>query len=195
MVEITGFTIRKLGSLDVLKSAPRLTAAEMEFDERDGVQPLSPAEERLAHNLSQGILPAEGVDAFARALALGLPQVVVSSMDLDALTRQTAAATADREDGGAEFERPQLDGDFVAPETPDRKDACGHLGGSAGRVESRCGGQFLRPWRAFAHRGAALFADQEDMARVDLPISVLFEAPTIRKCAALIEAERTGDGG
>jgi acyl transferase domain-containing protein/thioesterase domain-containing protein/NAD(P)-dependent dehydrogenase (short-subunit alcohol dehydrogenase family) len=191
-VEIAGFTIRKLGSLDVLKSAPRPTAAEMEFDESDGVQPLSPDEERLAHNLSQGILPAEGIDAFHRALRLGLPQVVVSSMDLDALSGQTAAAAAaaDRDDG-ARFERPQLDGDFVAPETPVEKTLAGIwedlLGVSNLGVEDSffdLGGHSLIAVR--------LFSQIKRTWRVDLPISVLFEAPTIRKCAALI-TEQTGE--
>ncbi len=191
VIEVTGFTIRKLPSLDILKTAPRLTAAEMEFDDApDAAQPLSPAEERLAHNLTQGILPAEGVQAFHRALALGLPQVVVSSMDLDALTRQTAASTA--ETGVSQsFERPQLDSAYAAPETEIERRL-------AGFWEDLLGVQNVGVEDSFFDLGGhsliavRLFAMVKKTFRVEFPISVLFEAPTIRKCAALIAAE-TGE--
>lgn len=185
IVEVTGFTIRKLASLDVLKASPRLTASELEVDETH-VQPLSPAEERLAHNLSQGITPPEGVQAFARALALGVPQVVVSSMDLDALVRQTAATV---ETGpGQTFDRPQLDSDYVEPEGAIETALAGMwqdlLGVSQVGAEDSffdLGGHSLIAVR--------LFATIKKTFRTDFPISVLFEAPTIRKIAALIEAE------
>ncbi|PYG29527.1 type I polyketide synthase [Pelagimonas varians] len=190
LVEITGFTIRKLDNLDVLRAAPRLTAAEVEFDEApEAGQPLSPAEERLAHNLSQGILPAEGVDAFYRALALGAPQVVVSSMDLDALTRQTAASTAEV-DESQKFDRPQLEGDYVAPENEIERQL-------AGFWEELLGVQNVGVEDSFFDLGGhsliavRLFAKVKKAFRVDFPISVLFEAPTIRKCAALI-ADQVG---
>jgi acyl transferase domain-containing protein/thioesterase domain-containing protein/acyl carrier protein len=187
LVEISGFTIRKLESADILKATPPLSAAELAVDEGDAAQPLSPAEERLAHNLSQGILPDEGVEAFHRALHLDLRQVVISSMDLDALTRQTAAATAESTVGQS-FERPQLNSDFVAPE---------------GEIETRLAG-FWQDLLGVSNVGAEdsffdlgghsliavrLFAMVKKAFRVDFPISVLFEAPTIRKCAALIEAQ------
>ena len=187
LVEIAGFTIRRLDSADVLKTAPRLTAAELELDERDGPHPLSAAEERLAHNLSQGILPGEGVEAFRRVLALGARQVVVSSMDLDALTRQTAGAVVET-GAGQSFDRPQLESDFVAPE---------------GEIEDRLAGfwqdllgvQNVGVEDSFFDLGGhsliavRLFAMVKKAFRVDFPISVLFEAPTIRSCAALIEAQ------
>ncbi|MDU8910810.1 type I polyketide synthase [Aestuariicoccus sp. MJ-SS9] len=192
-VEIAGFTIRKLADSAALTAAPRLTAAEVELVDATGsAQPLSPAEERLAHNLSQGILPAEGVDAFRRALALGQPQVVVSSMDLDQLTRQTAASSVQA--GAAQkFDRPQLDGDYVAPETDIERTL-------AGFWEDLLGVQNVGVEDSFFDLGGhsliavRLFSMVKKAYRVDFPISVLFEAPTIRKCAALI-AEQTGHTG
>ncbi|ETA49713.2 polyketide synthase [Rhodobacteraceae bacterium PD-2] len=187
LVEVKGFTIRKLASTDILRATPALTAAEIEVDGSDATQPLSPAEERLAHNLSQGIRPEEGPEAFARALALGLPQVVVSSMDLDALTQQAGATSAER--GPVQtFDRPQLDSDFVAPE---------------GEIEIRLAG-FWQELLGVANVGAEdsffdlgghsliavrLFAMVKKAFNVDFPISILFEAPTIRACAARIEAQ------
>ncbi len=191
LVEIEGFSIRRLAYSGVLRAAPRLSASEVEFDAPAAgqAQPLSPAEERLQHNLSQGILPSEGADAFARAMSLGLQQVVVSSMDLDALTRQSAASTA-AVGNTQKFDRPQLDGDYVAPETDIERTLAGFwqdlLGVSAPGVEDSffdLGGHSLIAVR--------LFSMVKKAYRIEFPISILFEAPTIRKCAALI-AERTG---
>ncbi|MBT53145.1 MAG: polyketide synthase [Mameliella sp.] len=187
LVEVTGFTIRKLASADVLKATPPLTAAELELDDADTLHPLSAAEERLAHNLTQGILPDEGIEAFHRALALGARQVVVSSMDLDALTRQAAASVAEATSGQT-FDRPQLESDYVAPEGEIEQRL-------AGFWEELLGVQNVGAEDSFFDLGGhsliavRLFAMVKKAFRVDFPISVLFEAPTIRKCAALIEAQ------
>ncbi|WP_149754780.1 type I polyketide synthase [Roseivivax sediminis] len=188
LMEIEGFTLRKLADPARLAAPPRLSAAEIETGAAPGPQPLSPAEERLAHNLTQGIRPEEGAGAFARAMALGAPQVVVSSMDLAALTRQAAASTEAKP--GQSFERPELDSDYAAPETDVEKTLAGFweelLGVSRVGVEDSffdLGGHSLIAVRLFAMIRKAY--------RVDFPISILFEAPTIRACAALI-ADRTG---
>jgi thioesterase domain-containing protein/acyl carrier protein len=188
LVEISGFTIRKLDRPDFLRKLPKPLMSEITFDEAPGrCQPLSPAEQRLAHNLSQGIRPPEGVEAFHRALALDLPQVVVSSMDLDDLSRQVASSTQDN--GPAQtFERPQLESDFVAPEGEIEIQLAAFweelLGvANVGAEDSffDLGGHSLTAVR--------LFALIKKIFRVDFPISILFEAPTIRQCAELIEAQ------
>ena len=179
-VDIKGFSIRKLEGALQFAAAP---VARIE----PAVRPLSPAEERLRHNLTQGIRPEEGAEAFFRALALGQPQVVVSSLDLEALTRQAAA-----QDGPAKadqgFARPQLDSDFVAPANDIERRLAGFwqdlLGvGEVGVEDSffDLGGHSLIAVR--------LFAMVKKAYQIDFPISVLFEAPTIRKCAALLAAQ------
>ncbi|MCH2094784.1 MAG: SDR family NAD(P)-dependent oxidoreductase [Rhodobacteraceae bacterium] len=189
LLEVEGFTIRKLHSLAVLASTPRLSAAEVEFDDKADIHPLSPAEERLHYNLTQGILPNEGSEAFGRVLALDLPQVIVSSMDLPALTRQAAEA-AITQSQGHKFDRPQLDRDYVAPENEIEATL-------AGFWEDLLGVQNVGVEDSFFDLGGhsliavRLFAKIKKAFRVDFPISVLFEAPTIRTCANLI-AERTG---
>ncbi|SLN22532.1 Phthiocerol/phenolphthiocerol synthesis polyketide synthase type I PpsE [Roseivivax jejudonensis] len=192
LVEIEGFTIRRLDDAARLAAPQKVTAAEIETEAGAGLQPLSPAEERLAHNLEQGIRPEEGADAFARAMAAGPSQVVVSSMDLDALTRQ-AGQSVEARGAGQTFERPELDSDYAAPETEIEKTLAGYweelLGVSRVGVEDSffdLGGHSLIAVRLFAMIRKAY--------RVDFPISILFEAPTIRACAALIE-ERTGGAG
>ncbi|MFW2589660.1 type I polyketide synthase [Sagittula sp. SSi028] len=184
-VDLRGFTIRKLASVSVLSATPALTAAEVRSTDDSAPQALSPAEERLAHNLSQGILPHEGVDAFHRVMASGERQVVVSSMELPALVAQASVVEAAAQQS---FDRPQLESDYVAPE---------------GEIEERLAG-FWQDLLGVSNVGAEdsffdlgghsliavrLFAMVKKAFRVDFPISVLFEAPTIRACAALIEAE------
>ncbi|WP_238363864.1 type I polyketide synthase [Mesobacterium pallidum] len=187
LAEIARFTIKRLdGALAI--TPPR--ANELSYDpSTDTAQPLSPAEERLHHNLEQGIRPDEGPEAFRRALALNLPQVVVTSLDLAALRDQAAQTDSDGA-GGQSFERPELDSDYVAPETDIERTLAGFwqdlLGVTDVGVEDSffdLGGHSLIAVR--------LFAMIKKAYRVDFPISVLFEAPTIRSCAALIE-ERVG---
>lgn len=186
-VEIDGFTIRKLiGALSFPAPSP--------IESDAGLRPLSPAEERLRHNLSQGIAPTEGAAAFLSALGAGASQVVISSLDLHALLAQADEAV----DAGEvqTFERPELDSEYTAPENDIERKLAGFwqelLGVSqVGTADSffDLGGHSLIAVR--------LFAMIKKAWGVDFPISVLFEAPTIRSCAALI-ADRgvpTDDNG
>ena len=179
-VDIQGFTIRKLEG--ALAFAPP-TARDLVFD--DGpTRAASPAEERLLHSFSQGIRPDEGAEAFRRAVAMGVGQIIVSSLNLPDLVAQTAAVQAERAQG-ATFERPDLENAYVAPRNDVERTLVGFwqdlLGvGQVGVEDSffDLGGHSLIAVR--------LFAMVKKAYRVDFPISVLFEAPTIARCAALI---------
>jgi acyl transferase domain-containing protein/thioesterase domain-containing protein/acyl carrier protein len=185
LLEAEGFSIRRLE--EDFAHARRAAPGELEFD-ADTRQPLSPAEERLAQNLVQGIRPCEGAAAFGRALAAGLPQIVVSSLDLDALTAQ--AESGSEPVSGQKFQRPELASAYVAPRNDIERMLAGFweelLGLSQVGVDDSffdLGGHSLIAVR--------LFVMVKKAFRVEFPISVLFEAPTIGRCAALI-AERTG---
>ncbi|GGW26489.1 hypothetical protein GCM10011452_13400 [Gemmobacter lanyuensis] len=182
LAEISGFTIRKLEG--GLAPAP-LAERDLEFDTPDPAKPPSPQEERLLHNLSQGISAAEGADAFARALAAGGAQIVVSSLDLPTLVRQAERVEAPRAEGQS-FARPDLESDYVEPRTLVERTLVGFwqdlLGVGQVGVEDdffALGGHSLIAVR--------LFAMVKKAFRVDFPISILFEAPTIAACAQLIE--------
>ncbi|MEZ5674011.1 MAG: SDR family NAD(P)-dependent oxidoreductase [Thalassovita sp.] len=178
-VQIEGFTIRRLergAEFARDAAAPKAAAPQ--------VRPLSPAELRLQHNLTQGIRPDEGATAFFRALASGLPQVVVSSMDLNALITQTAV-TETPETSEQKFQRPELDSEYIAPE--------GELETKLAQIwQELLGVDQIGAEDSFFDLGGhslvavRLFAKVKKAFGVDFPISVLFEAPTIRKCAALI---------
>ncbi|WP_112309905.1 type I polyketide synthase, partial [Pseudogemmobacter bohemicus] len=181
LVEIAGFTIRRLdAALAFPKPDPRL----LEAPEGGPARALSPAEERLMLALRQGIRPEEGAGVFGRAVNAGLSQVLVSSLDLPALIRQTAAIVAARKSGQS-FERPDLDTDYIAPRDDIERSLTGFwqdlLGVSQVGVEDNffdLGGHSLIAVR--------LFAMVKKTWSVDFPISVLFEAPTVAACAGLI---------
>jgi thioesterase domain-containing protein/acyl carrier protein len=191
LVEIEGFSIRRLAGAADLAQARRPGASELEFV--DGARsldaPLSPAEERLLQTYEQGIRPEEGAEAFARAMAAGLPQIVVSSLDLGRLVADAGAAEVAAA-GGQVFQRPELDSAYVEPRNDIERMLAGFwqelLGVERVGVEDSffdLGGHSLIAVRLFVMIRKAF--------RVEFPISVLFEAPTIATCAALI-AERIG---
>jgi acyl transferase domain-containing protein/thioesterase domain-containing protein/acyl carrier protein len=189
-IEVTGFQIKRMEGAFDLTAPP--DPREMQFDEDQDNRALSPAEERLHHNLSQGIPAEQGPQAFVRALALGVPRVIVSSMDLPALVDQ-AGALQESAASGPGFARPDLDSAYIEPRNDVERTLVGFwqdlLGvGQVGVEDSffDLGGHSLIAVR--------LFAMIRKTYAVDFPISVLFEAPTIAACAALIE-ERIGPQG
>ena len=182
VAEIAGFSIRRMEG--ALSFAPDLRG--LEYDEGPA-RATSPAEDRLLHAFSLGIRPEEGALAFARAVTSGVSQIIVSSLDLPALVAQTAEAEAARVEGQS-FERPDLDTDYVAPRNDVERTLVGFwqdlLGVAQVGVEDSffdLGGHSLIAVR--------LFAMVKKAYRVDFPISILFDAPTIAACSALISAQ------
>ncbi|MDO9526791.1 MAG: SDR family NAD(P)-dependent oxidoreductase [Gemmobacter sp.] len=184
-IDIQGFQIRRMDGALALTARP--DPRDVEFKDTDNeARALSPAEERLRHNLSQGIRTAEGAEAFTRALALGHSQIIVSSMDLPGLIAQAGEGT-DQQTSGQTFARPDLDSAYQEPGTDIERTLVGFwqdlLGvGQVGVQDSffDLGGHSLIAVR--------LFAMIRKTYAIDFPISVLFEAPTIAACATLIES-------
>jgi len=178
------------GAFDLAPPArPDLRAADLGLGGGNAA-PLSPEEERLFEAIGQGIRPGEGIAALDRALASGAAELVLSPVDLGALIAQAAAPAAQEAGGGQSFERPDLDSDYVAPRNDIETALAGHwqslLGVAQVGVEDSffdLGGHSLIAVR--------LFALINRTWGVQLPMSVLFEAPTIARLAALIGA-RTG---
>ena len=189
-LEIRAFTIHRLEGGFAATKAP--SASEVEFVDGDAAaeKPLSPAEERLQHNVSQGILPAEGADAFARALSSGLNQLVISSLDLPTLINQANIVDAADAGDGQKFQRPELDSEYVAPSTDIERTLVGFWEDLLGVDQVGVADSFF-DLGGHSLIAVRLFAMIKKAYRTEFPISVLFEAPTIAQCAALI-AERTG---
>jgi len=189
LVEVRDFAMQRLEG--ALADVPPPDAREVIFDGTEAAQTLTTAEERLARMVRQGIRAQEGPEALRRALALNVPQVMVSSLPLDTLIAQADAPLAEVKGAGQRFERPALEGDFTAPRNGVEEKLAeiwsNLLGISPVGVEDSffdLGGHSLIAVR--------LFAAVKREFKVEFPISVLFEAPTIADCAALIAARRGG---
>ncbi len=191
LVEVSDFAMTRLKGGFAAQNTP-LRASEVQFDEAapSEQRQQTEAEERLAYLVSQGITAAEGPDALARALAVDVPQIYVSSLPLEALIAQAEVPPRDMPSGQS-FERTDLEG-FVAPQ---------------GRVEET----LAEMWStllgvspvgsddSFFDLGGhsliavRLFASVKREFGVDFPISILFEAPTIADIAARITAQTGGE--
>ncbi len=186
LVEVSDFAMKRLEGAFGLSP---LALAEVQFEEdADTGQEMTAAEERLAYLVSQGIRASEGPQALRRALAKGRAQVIVSSVPLNDLIAQANEPPSEAGAAGQSFERPDLDGSYVAPRNSIEEQLAeiwqGLLGISPVGVEDSffdLGGHSLIAVR--------LFATIKRTFKVEFPISVLFEAPTIEKCAALIAAQ------
>lgn len=146
---------------------------------------LSPDEQRLAQTIAQGIRPDEGPIALTRALATRQPEIVVSSLDLHGLIKQANQLSAHAPEAQS-FDRPELESDYVAPQTPLEQSLAGLfetlLGISKVGVNDSffdLGGHSLIAVRLFARIKAQHGAD--------FPLSLLFEAPTVAALARHIQ--------
>ncbi len=198
LAEVKELTIKKLsGEVDFSKDALPGNLEKDPVDTSSGeFRQLSPSEMAFQHNLSQGILPAEGTKALFSILEKGTAtEVIVSSLELEGLIKEVdaTAASLHKESTETKFSRPDLDNDYTAPRDDIEKTLVGFweelLGVDQVGVEDsffELGGHSLIAVR--------LFAKIQQVYSVDYPISILFEAPTIASCADLIR-ETVGDVG
>jgi acyl transferase domain-containing protein/thioesterase domain-containing protein len=187
LVEVEGITFRKVAFEEALARPAPPNPREVERD--DAERGHSPAEQRLAQALAGGIRPAEGAEAFLRAIAADGAQVLVSSLDLEALIKQSAAPVVTDTEGPG-FARPQLETAYVAPRNAVERTLAGFWAELLGVTEVGVEDDFFT-LGGHSLIAVRLFAMIRRQWKVDFPISVLFEAPTIARCAALI-ADRIG---
>ncbi len=190
LVEVRHFRMQMLeGGFSLQPPRTDATAASLGLTAGGESQPLSPGERRLLANLANGIRAEEGGIALERALASGLPQVVVSSMDLSALMKQaeqrdgTPVAT-----GGQSFERPELDTDYVAPRSAIEETLAGQFASLLGLAQVGVEDSFF-DLGGHSLIAVRLFAQIKRSFGAEFPMSVLFDAPTVAALAARIEIE------
>lgn len=190
LAEVERLTLRRL---DGPWHAPKAAAAApqgVESSETVGSRskPQSPGEAALAHNVSQGIAPAEGLAALSRLLAADLPaEAIISSMRVEDLMGQAEALSRTNRSGGdaARFSRPELDSDYAPPRDATEK-TLAELWAKLLGVEGvgirdsffDLGGHSLIAVRLFNEIG--------DKFKIDLPMSVLMQSPTIEALATLV---------
>jgi acyl transferase domain-containing protein/thioesterase domain-containing protein/acyl carrier protein len=191
LVDVEKFTVKRLAqntafAASLSKEAGRDPAAKPVATH---TAELSPALARLAAQVEQGISPEDGMDALLRALGSGLPQVIVSSMDLPALQR--AAAHTEKEAAtGVAFERPSLDTDFVGPRNAVEEKLAEFWSELLGVQKIGVNDNFF-DLGGHSLIAVRLFRMIKKAFAVDFPISVLFEAPTIAQCAELVAQKNT----
>lgn len=195
VVEVTGFQMKRLGPGQEFQPSAAEGAGEAR-DDRSTVGG-SAAEQRLIENIQKGILPAEGMDALGRLLSGQLPAVcALTSVPLPGLIAELDDARSQAQAAGDRFARPELDTDFVAPRD--------ELEASLVRFwEELLGIDAIGVRDDFFDLGGhsliavRLFAKIKKTFRVDYPMSVLFEAPTVEKCAQMLRADgvAVGDDG
>jgi acyl transferase domain-containing protein len=196
LVEARDFTIKRLGQPVDLSIETGPSRPNVEFEALIGHgddHEASPAELQLRRNFERGILAEEGTEALFRALAGDArPQIAIGSLDLEGLIRQTRETLQRASGSGTRFERPELDSEYIEPRDEIERTL-------AGIWEELLGVDKLGVRDDFFELGGhsliavRLFAKVKKTYSADFPISVLFEAPTVEGCAALIR-EATGQG-
>jgi thioesterase domain-containing protein/acyl carrier protein len=149
----------------------------------------SPALLTLGMQVRNGILPEEGFAALLRALGTSEPQPIISSIDLELLQNWVAATAEPAAPTGDNFERPDLDSEFVAPRNPIEETLAGYWRELLGIARIGIHDSFFDVG-GHSLIAVRLFRMIKKEYGLDLPISMLFEAPTIAQCAEHIAADR-----
>jgi acyl transferase domain-containing protein/thioesterase domain-containing protein len=185
LFEARGFVMRRLeGDLQFEEGGgDRASASPTHKQEAS-----SPARMKLASQVRNGILPAEGFEVLARALASSEPQPIVSSIDLDILQAWVDKSEAANTSKGEEFERPELDSEFVGPRNPVEETIAGYWRELLGIAQIGVHDNFFDVG-GHSLIAVRLFRMIKGQYGLDLPISFLFEAPTIAQCAEHIMSQ------
>lgn len=154
----------------------------------------TPGEAAFLDALEQGIDRERGQQALHRVLHSEVPAVLaISSMDLALLAAAQDDAMQHLDDlPEVRFERPQLSTSFAEPEDAVEEQLASWWQELLGVEQVGIDDDFFE---VGGHSLVAvrLFARIKKKWQLEYPLSVLFEAPTIRGCAALIRAELPED--
>lgn len=192
LMEVEEFAIKRLANKDVdFAVASKPSPAEIELEPQTGPgggRQMSPAELQLLRNLEQGILPNEGTEALARILAgPAEPQVIVTSLELNQLMKQAESIIEETvAEGGTKFARPELDSEFVEARDEVERTLVGFWSELLGVEQIGVKDSFF-DLGGHSLIAVRLFAQIKKAYHVEYPISVLFEAPTIERCASMIK--------
>jgi thioesterase domain-containing protein/acyl carrier protein len=187
-LEIDEFALRNVaGEFDPRPSAEPTARALATSERAPGAsRGASPGRSALQHNFEQGITPAEGMEALTRILAAPeLAQVAATSIDLASLLRQAAALGTPPGLAQSAPASPELEREFaLSPDGIERT--------LAGFWQELLGVRRVGLRDSFFDLGGhsliavRLFARIKKTFQVEFPISLLFEAPTIERCAEAI---------
>ncbi|MBK7897608.1 MAG: SDR family NAD(P)-dependent oxidoreductase [Anaerolineaceae bacterium] len=138
--------------------------------------------------LTEGITPAEGVQALRRILSNPVPpQMIVTSLDLHALVEQ-ANSSQHPDDGGLKLSRPALQSSYEAPRNELEKALVKIWEELLGITTIGIHDDFFE-LGGHSLIAVRLFARIKKAYAVDLSLATLFEAPTIAQCAHLLQTD------
>ncbi len=139
--------------------------------------------------LTDGIAPVEGMEALRRILSNKVPpQIIVSSLDLQALVDQADSEQDDGNDGGLKLSRPELQSSYEAPRNALEKNLVKFWEELLGITDIGINDDFFE-LGGHSLIAVRLFAKIKKTYAVDLSLATLFEAPTIAQCAELLQTE------
>ena len=186
LLQVDRFMVKRLAADTGFAEGAQIAAAKTR-NASDGASSAVSAD--FAFQVSLGILPSEGFEVLERALASGKTQPIVSSITLETLIDKAERRRHASQHAGVQlFDRPDLDTDYVAPESDTE------------RRLAQCWSELLGVERVGVHDNffdigghsliaVRLFRMIHQNFGMELPISVLFRAPTIAACAALIDEQ------
>ena len=119
-------------------------------------------------------------------------QIIASPIDFNAWLAKTHEAAAATKDGGVKFDRPVLASSFEAPRDDVERQLTAIWGDLLGVDQIGVHDDFFE-LGGHSLIAVRLFARIKKNWQVEYPISVLFEAPTIAKCAELLRQELGSD--
>ncbi len=191
-LEIEQFAMRRLsGELELDRSPEQEASRSLDEGERpphwdpETSRPVSHGRSALLCNFERGISAAEGMEAMHRILGTpGLVQVVATSLELEGLCRQARALAALPGVKSVDSARPEADEIVESADGIERT--------LAGFWRELLGVRSVGLRDSFFDLGGhsliavRLFARIKKTYQVEFPISILFEAPTIERCAEAI---------
>jgi thioesterase domain-containing protein/acyl carrier protein len=152
---------------------------------------LSPVAHELHQLLQEGIRPAEGSQVLDTILASrALPQMVVSSLDLHDLLQHEGCRQTTPEDSTAQCSRPQLDSTYVGPRDDIERTLVAFWEELLGVERVGIQDNFFE-LGGYSLIAVRLIAKLKKKYKVEYPLSMLFDAPTVEAGAHLIR-EATG---
>ncbi len=192
IAEVERFAIRKLAVDAVLGRAPSsakspVSARGSDAHTESGHR--TEAERLFRRTYELGIRPSEGMEALDRLLAAPPhPHVFVSSLDLPALVERFRSAPKASDAPATSFARPQLETSYVAPRDEIERTLAGFWQELLGVDQVGIADDFFE-LGGHSLIAVRLFAKIKKTWNAEYAISVLFEAPTIEKCAQLVRED------
>ena len=185
------FTLRKLAADAVLtRPSANVRAPAARSPEAHGESGhLTAAERIFRKSYELGIRPDEGMEALERLLAgPPRPHAFVSSLELPTLIEKIRAASRAANAPVTAFSRPALETSYLAPRDEVERTLAGFWQELLGVDEVGIQDDFFE-LGGHSLIAVRLFAKIKKTWDIEYAISVLFEAPSIEKCAQLVRED------